>query len=196
MYTMQDLLYDARALIDDYNTNGVVNTDTSESDSNCIRYANMGLNEIYPYARYFLTHEITQDPTPEEKSDGIWLEYTLPSNIGEITRIVDISGGYVDDTYTQIEGNDKILITPQYKGTIRIIYTPTPTRLNLKTDTLPIANPKAYQFMVFYVASKLSINELPDSANYFEQKANEMKSYASKALAAKESRIVDVYGVI
>jgi hypothetical protein len=63
-----------------------------------------------------------------------------------------------------------------------------------KTDELPINNPLAEQFMVYYVASRIALTDLPDSANFFAQTALEMKRESMKPQPATSMAIVDVYG--
>ena len=51
MRTAQDILYDARALIDEYNEDGVVisssDTDIQTLEVNGLRFINMAVQEIY-----------------------------------------------------------------------------------------------------------------------------------------------------
>lgn len=195
--TVQDLLYDARSLLDDYNTGGVVlsETETEETDTNALRYINMGLGEVYPYARYFKTHEITQTPTDEQRQAMKWIPYELPSDFGDLDKIVLDDDKYQVDAIIQLEGYNTIYVAWWYEGTFRVVYKPKPTRPTSLTDVLPINNPLAEQFMVYYVAAKIAITDLPDQANYFEQKANELLFKASRPQPARENRIVDVYGI-
>jgi hypothetical protein len=193
--TIQDLLYDARSLLDDYNSGGVVlaPSETSESDANALRYINMALNEIYPYSRFFKTHIINQILTTEQKQEGKWVPYVLPSDLGDIDSIVIDDSRYSSSTVTRLEGFNTLYISPFFEGELRVIYKPKPQRYTDVSTELPINSPVAEQYMVFYVAAKIAITDLPDYANFFEQKANELKFMSMKAQPASEESIVDVY---
>lgn len=192
---VKELIYDARSLIDEYNSDGVVlsESETLETDTNALRYVYMGLGEIYPYARYFKTVEVVQTPTDEQKNAGNWLLTLLPDDLGTI------DSAYIDDDKSQfdsisrLEGFNRLYITPQFEGKIRINYMPKPIRLGFEDD-LPINNPVAEQYLTYYVAAKIAITELPDYANYFESKSIELYNLARKPQLAKEQQIVDVYG--
>ena len=192
---VSDLLYDARSLLDDYNSGGIVTPDseTAETDANALRYVYMGLCEIYLYARYFKTHHITQTLTDEQKAEGKWIPYSLPSDLGTIDRIILDNNNYSLSNISQLEGYNTLYLAPFYEGSLRVVYLPKPVRL-AKTDELPINNPLAEQFMVYYVASRIALTDLPDSANCFAQSALEMKLQAMKPQPASELSIVDVYG--
>jgi len=192
---VSDLLYDARSLLDDYNSGGIVTpeSETAETDANGLRYVYMGLCEIYPYARYYKTHSITQTLTDEQREADLWIPYTLPSDLGTIDRIVLDDSKYSLSDISQLEGYNTLYLSPRYEGTLRVVYKPKPVRL-AKTDELPINNPLAEQFMVYYVASRIALTDLPDSANFFAQTALEMKRDAMKPQPASEMSIVDVYG--
>ena len=191
--TAQELLYDSRALLDEYNSGGVPLSaeETVEIDTNALRYIYSGLCEIYPYARFYKTQLIEHRPTQEQKNLGTWLEYDLASDLGDIERMTVTNGKYEIDAISQREG-DKLYITPCDDIDIRISYKPRPTRPTI-TDELPVKHPIAEQFMVYYVAAKIAITELPDHANFLEQKANELFMMARRPLPAKEVAITDVY---
>lgn len=191
--TAQELLYDARALLDEYNSGGVPLSaeETAEIDTNAIRYIYSGLCEIYPYARFYKSETIQHRPTDEQRNDGTWLEYDMPSDLGDIERMAVVNKRYELDVISQLEGN-KLYISPCDDLDIRITYKPRPTRPAI-TDELPIKHSIAEQFMVYYVAAKIAITELPDHANFLEQKSNELLMMAMRAQPAKEVPIVDVY---
>lgn len=193
--TILDLLQDARSLIDEYNSGGVIlpEAETIEIDTNALRYINMGLNEIYLYSRNYETYTITQTPTEEQKLAGNWLPYQLPDNFGELDRMVLADGRYKLDQMTQLEGYKTLYLSPYFEGTIRVVYKPRPPRLTDFSAVLPINNVLSEQYMVFYVAAKIAMTELPDRAGYFEQKANDLLIRAMQPQPAQEIPIVNVY---
>ncbi len=87
----QDILYNARALVDEYNIDGVVissDTDYIKAlEANGIRYINMGLREIYKDSKYFKSFEISND--------------RIPNLLGEQFNKVDFTG--VDKNYPESE---------------------------------------------------------------------------------------------
>lgn len=153
----------------------------------------MGLNEIYLYARNYETYTITQIPTEEQKLAGNWLPYQLPDNFGELDRMVLADGRYKLDQMAQLEGYKTLYLSPYFEGTIRVVYKPRPPRLTDFSAVLPINNVLSEQYMVFYVAAKIAMTELPDRADYFEQKANDLLIRAMQPQPAQEIPIVNVY---
>jgi hypothetical protein len=124
-----------------------------------------------------------------------WVQYELPANFGELDKIVSEfpNREYQIDSDYKWEGYNKLFLSYYFTGEIRVIYSPIPTQLTSFTDTLIVNNPKAIQFIVYYVAAKLALEENPNIANYFEQKSNELKFEATKGQPAQEQRISDVY---
>jgi len=63
MSTLKDILYDARALLDEYNEDGIVIADDEVStlETNLIRYINMAYQESYSSSRYFKEFNILND---------------------------------------------------------------------------------------------------------------------------------------
>lgn len=64
----QEYIYDARALIDDYNTGGVINSNTDpdmqEMTLNLLRFLNMGVGEIYNNSNSFDEFKIVNKRVP------------------------------------------------------------------------------------------------------------------------------------
>ncbi len=89
----QDILYNARALVDEYNIDGVVissDTDYIKAlEANGIRYINMGLREIYKDSKYFKSFEISNN--------------RIPNLLGDLSQFdkVDFTG--VDKNYPENE---------------------------------------------------------------------------------------------
>ena len=193
--TVQDLLYDARSLLDDYNSGGTVlaESETSETDVNALRYINMGINKAYPYARNFKTHVITQVPTPEQKQAQRWIAYTLPSDFGQLDKIVLDDTKYILDHTVQLEGYNTLYVSYEFEGTLRVVYKPRPIRLTSFTDEILINNPLAEQFLVYYVAAKIALTDLPDQADFFESESLELLKMAAKPQPSQELPIINVY---
>ena len=124
-----------------------------------------------------------------------WVPYVLPSDFGELDKIVAEypEKQYQVDSNYKWEGYNKLFISYYFTGEMRVIYSPIPILLTAFTDTLIVNNPKVIQFIVFYVAAKLALEENPNIANYFEQKSNELKFEAMKGQPSQEQRISDVY---
>jgi len=195
--TIQDLIYDARALVDDYNTDGVVNSSgsTAETDTNAVRYVFSGLNKVYKYAEYYNTYELTLTPTDEQKEARKWIPNAMPSDFGQLVKIVEDTDTYKIDSITQLEvGN--VLYTPYwFEGTLRVIYNPYPTRITDLSAELPVRNPLALNFMINFVAAKIALTDLPQYADFFEGEANELLLQAAQPQPAQATEIEDVYNI-
>ena len=193
--TVQDLLYDARSLLDDYNSGGVVlaESETIETDTNALRYINMGLNKAYSYTRDYKTYEITQVPTEVQKQAEKWIPYTLPSDFGQLDKIVLDESEYILDNTAKLEGYNTLYVSYQYEGTMRVVYKPKPVRLTSFTDEILINNPLVEQFLVYYVAAKIALTDLPDQANFFESESLELLRAGTKPQPAQETPIINVY---
>lgn len=70
---VQDILYNARALIDEYNTGGVINpssdSDMKELEANGIVFVNMALREAYKKDEYYNTFEVSHNRMPNLLGD-------------------------------------------------------------------------------------------------------------------------------
>jgi len=126
---------------------------------------------------------------------GGWIKYILPSDFGTLDKIVSEFPvkNYQIDSYYKFEGHNELFVSYDYNGELRVIYSPIPTYITSFTDTLPVINPKAIQFITYYVAAKVALEENPGVANYFEQKSNELKIDSMKGQPASEQAILDVY---
>jgi hypothetical protein len=123
------------------------------------------------------------------------VQYDLPTDFGELSKVVSeypVRQYNVESNY-KWEGYNQFLISYDFEGEIRIIYNPIPIELTAYTDEIPVNNPISLQFIIYYVAAKVAIEENPNMANFFEQKANELKFQATKGQPAQEQRITDVY---
>lgn len=108
---VQDILYNARALIDEYNTGGVINpssdSDMKELETNGIVFVNMGLREAYKKDDYYKTMEVSHKRMPNllgdmsqfNKVDFIGIDQVYPDTMA---GVVGAKAYYVepDSDYT------------------------------------------------------------------------------------------------
>lgn len=195
MATVQDILYDARALHDSYNEDGIVlpSSDVAQEEVNGLRYINLALQEAYKMLRYYKSYSFTQTPTEAQLEARKWILYTLPADFGTLEQIVvDDENRTVLTTY-RIEEHNKLYIPFTISGDIKVVYMPKLTRLTMMTDEIPNNNPVAEQFIVYYTASKMALASNPSAVSFFEQKANELKMEAMRKEPASFIQITDVY---
>lgn len=123
-----------------------------------------------------------------------YVPYELPADFGELQKIVVENGKdyNVNGSY-KWEGDKTLYVAYDFEGEMRITYNPIPVEITSKEDNIPIINPLARQFIIYYTAAKIAITENPSFANFFEQKSNELKVEATKGQPAGEQRIVDIY---
>jgi len=146
------------------------------------RYKNVAL-----FSQPFKTADI-----PDYKA---FVQVTLPNDFGELDKVV---AEYAPDEYDvanlyKWEGYNTLVVNYNFEGELRVIYNPIPVVLTTFNDTVPVNNPIAIQFITFYTAAKIATTENPQIANFFEQKANELRFEANKGQPATEQRILDVY---
>lgn len=194
--TVQDLLYDARALLDEYNEDGVVipSTDVSSLEANGLRFINMGLQEIYLFGRYYETFHISQTPTDEQLTARKMILYTLPTNFYQLSEVIENNEQRTPFTRFKLEGNRNLYLPPTFTGEVDVIYIPKLARITELSAEIPLNNLVADQFLTYYVAAKMAMTENPQIAGFFEQKSNELKFDAKKGQPANEVKITDVYG--
>lgn len=114
MSTVQELLYDARALLDEYNEDGVIiaPADVSSLETNGIRFINMGLQEIYSKTRTYETYNITRKPATNLLG-GIGVYMDLMEFLGE--PIPTTSGIGAKSYYFEVD-NDAIVKIQEFTG--------------------------------------------------------------------------------
>lgn len=193
--TVQDLLYDARALLDEYNEDGVVipPTDVASLESNGLRFINMGLQEIYLYARYYTTYPISQTPTEQQLADRKMILHALPTDFYQLVEVIENNENRTPFTGYKLEGNRDLYLPATFTGDVDVIYISKLSRITDTTTELPTNNIVADQFLTYYVAAKMAMTENPQIAGFFEQKSNELKFDAKKGQPANEIKITDVY---
>ena len=197
MTTVQDILYDSRALINQYNEDGIVipSSDVAQQEVNGIRFINMALREIYRFTRYYKTMLFNQAPTEAQYESGKWIERALPSDFTSLEQIV------MDDEYRdqvvqyKIEEFNKLYLPVTVSGDIKVIYTPKLTTLINMTDVLPNNNQIAEQFIVYYVAAKLAMEDNPAATSFFDETAKQLKFEAMKPNLSGVINIKSVYSM-
>lgn len=195
MATVQDILYDARALLDSYNEDGIItpSSEVAQEETNGIRFINMALQEAYKLARYFKVYSFTQAPTDEQLTARKWLMYQLPSDFATLDQvIVDDENRTVLTSY-RIEEYNKLYLPVTIEGDIKVIYMPKFQRVVNMTDEIPNNNPVIEQFIIYYTASRMAMESNPSATSFFEQRANELKFEASRKEPASSERITDIY---
>ena len=189
--TAQDILDNARALIDELNIDGVRisadDTDIKAMEFNGILFLNQALREIYKNAQNIGEYEI--DNTGAD-TDNIYTVFELPDNFGSIDDIINLT--LYQTLEYKLVGYNKLYVNNSYLGIANVIYNKIPEVITLVTDTVSLPNPLAYEFVNNFVAARIAITENPDYVNYFEGKAEELYQEA-KSISPTEEEIIDSY---
>lgn len=116
MATLQDILYDVRALLDEYNEDGVVTSeaDVATLETNSIRYINMALQEIYAENKVFKEYEIMNDRIPNLLSG--FSEFEIEQFTGD-DQFYPVSGVEGAKAYFFTLDNDATVLIQEYSGT-------------------------------------------------------------------------------
>lgn len=193
--TVQDILYDIRALLEEYTEDGVViaPSEVADIEKSALRFINMGLAEISTSARTYSTFKITQTPTDEQKSAGKMLSYELPSDFYQMVEVVEDDSTRSDFAQYKLEAYRTLYLPSWFEGVIDVIYVPKLVRLTAYTDEIPTNNPIVEQFLTYYAAANVALVENPQNADYFKQTSIELKFQALKGQPATEQKITDVY---
>lgn len=151
-----------------------------------------GTTHYRHYNRCLYSYPFKSDAIPDYKA---WLPFDMPDDFGMLCEVVK---QYPYENYSQgsdfkWEGRKRLLINYRYEGTLKVIYKPIPVQITDVNDEVEVYNPKAQQFLRFFVAAKLATTENTDLVNFFEGKANEMKFEALKGQPASEEKITDVF---
>ena len=117
MSTAQDILYDARALIDEYNEDGVVisssDTDIQTMELNGLRFINMAVQEIYKYSKIYEEFPIVQKPIPNLLGD----QFDIVQFIGNDLRYPQTEEGVVGaKAYYFTADSDATVLIREYNG--------------------------------------------------------------------------------
>lgn len=114
MATVQDIFYNARALIDDYNDDGVIIApdDVASLETNGMRFVNMGLGEIYAKSRNYETFKITRKPVPNLLGSATY--FNILEFIGEDASYQALGAKAY---YFEVD-NDAIVYVEEYIGSV------------------------------------------------------------------------------
>ena len=122
----QEYIYDARALIDDFNTGGTINSatdpDMQELTLNALRYLNMGVGEIYEDSRNFKEVSIVNKRIPNLLGD--LNQFNIIDFIGEDQPYPEHGNGVVGaKSYFFTLDCDATVLIQEYNGTWNTLET-------------------------------------------------------------------------
>lgn len=117
--TVQEMLYDARALIDEYNEDGTVTSsddaDIKTIETNGIRYINMAVQEIFRYSRSYNEYDIVNKRIPNLLGD--LSQFKIQDFIGEEQAYPEHENGVVGaKAYFFTLDDDATVLIQEYNG--------------------------------------------------------------------------------
>mgnify|MGYP001216255132 CR=1 FL=1 len=124
-----------------------------------------------------------------------WIQKDMPSDFKSVDQIVKEYEyqRYERDGIFRWEGRNKLFVSHDYKGKIRITYVPVLDTLTALTDTLQLDDTTCVQVLPYGLAALLLVHENPDIANYMSQRFDELKFVARKKAPSAFHEIEDVY---
>lgn len=125
-----------------------------------------------------------------------YIEYSMPSNFSSVDQITEESYpvGYVRSTDYYWEGRNKLYLSYELSGNIRITYVPNPTVITALSQTLEVDDVTANGVLPYELASMLMATEDVVLTNYHEQKLQEAKFDITDVPLATINPVQDVYG--
>ena len=151
--TVEEILFDVRSLIDEYNIDGIVinESEVATIETNAIRYINQSVREAYKLSRVFKTKDIINKAVPNLLGDNYDVEqYTGTEQVypkGGITGakayyfVVDGDfKAYIEEydgtDWVTLESFDETMTEPTtYKGIITVSDASYPVRLRFAGST-------------------------------------------------------------
>lgn len=122
--TVQELLYKARALLDEYTDEGTIipQSDVIDIEEKMILFLDMGQKELYKTGRTFQTLEFANKPiTP---IGGLFSGFEMKENTGEVEYFPDESGTSEAKSYhIEADQTHEILIQEYESGVWQTLYT-------------------------------------------------------------------------
>ena len=96
--TVQEIIYDARAILDSYTDDGVViaEADLADFEASCVRFADMGQKELFKVGRNQTTVELTNTPVANEL--GLLSNFDVVEFLGT-DKYYPSDGGVVAKSY-------------------------------------------------------------------------------------------------
>lgn len=125
-----------------------------------------------------------------------WVKHQVPIDFKSIDDIID---EYPDKKYSidsdfKWEGRRDLYISYYYVGNVRVIYKPIPTKITDLSQTIQVdditCNSGAY-----FLAAHLLLVEDPSSANFFNQRFEELKAESNIKSPMSIQQIIDFYDI-
>lgn len=127
-----------------------------------------------------------------------WVKKTLPSDFKSVDEIINeyYERNYTKDANYKWEGRNQLYIDYYYDGNIRIMYKPIPIKLTATTDNVQVDDVTARTILPYGLAAHLLLSENTQSASFFQQRYEELKTLAGRQQASSAEQITDIYGGI
>lgn len=163
--TVRELLYDIRSLIDEYNIDGNVisETEVSTIETNSIRFINQALREAYKLTRVFKTDEIINKPVP----NLIGNQYNVVQFIGTDQQY-PVNGVKGAKAYYFVADGNFTAFIEEYDGS---------TWNTLETISDSITKPTVYKGLITASDSEYPIRLVMSGSNYYEHKNRALYRY-------------------
>jgi hypothetical protein len=133
------------------------------------------------------------DDVPEYKA---WIKKTMPVDFKSTDEVVSETPTtyYGQASGYKWEGRRDLYMSYDYQGKLRIVYRPIPAVITAMTDVLQIDDVTARTVLPYGVAAHLLLTENSDSASFFNQRYEELKTISSKRQPEPIERITNLYG--
>ena len=131
--TVQDIIYDARALLDSYTDDGVVIAaeDLADFTASCVRFADIGQKELFEVGRIQKTIEFANSPIKNELGE----EFNIVEFLGD-DEYYPSENGVVAKSYYFEADNAHTVNVQEYEGGVRI---------DLVTNSATVTTMTSYQ---------------------------------------------------
>jgi hypothetical protein len=169
---------------------GVITASVSTSDIR-IRFSGSYFYRIRNIALFEYSFQASKIPVYKP-----WVPKSMPSDFKSIDKIVqEDSEFYIKQGDYKWEEKNKLYVSYDFEGNIRIVYHPIPTVITALSDTLQVDDVTAFTVMPYLLATKLILDENPELASYFNQRYTEMKAQATRKKPEGELPMKDFYGI-
>jgi hypothetical protein len=124
-----------------------------------------------------------------------WIKKVMPSDFKSIDHIIDEfpQRQYANDTTYKWEGRKDLYINYFYEGNVRIIYKPIPIQITDLSQTLQIDEITSMSG-AYFLAAHLLLVEDPDTANFLNQRYEQLKLESNLKQPVSVQNIIDIYG--
>jgi hypothetical protein len=124
-----------------------------------------------------------------------WVKKQMPDDFKSVNEIIkEYADQYSQDASYKWEGKRDLYINYYYNGNIRIVYRPIPSVIATLTDTMQVDDITSRTIIPYGLAAHLLLTENPDSANYFQERYEELKYNATQPQPTSEEQITNLYG--